>query len=465
MTKEMKINALMADSPYIMTPGIWTHPRDRAITHNTLKYWTDLARLLERGKFDGVFIADTFGVFDVYKGNADEAIRRGVRIPAHDPILTIPAMAQVTEHLGFGVTQNTSYEHPYLLARRLGTLDHLTGGRLAWNIVTGFQASGAKAMGLTMVPSAENRYEVLTEYMEVIYALLESGWESDAVVRDMEKCLFAIPEKVHKIDHKGPHFQVEGYHLVEPSLQRTPLLFQAGSSGPGRSFAARHAECVFLIDSSYKTLAAHVADVRKRAVDFGRRASDVLFFAGFTVIVDETEKAAIAKYEDYRSHANVDAALTFASGSINLDLSKFDPDEPLPDVESSAQVRSIMQSYSGTAAGGRSWTPHEIARYVAVGGRCPRIVGSPQQVADELERLMQETDVDGINLTAGTVPGDFEDFVALVVPELQKRGIYKQDYQAGSYRRKLFGQADLLPDNHPGAGYRHKSLPAGRNAS
>jgi FMN-dependent oxidoreductase (nitrilotriacetate monooxygenase family) len=455
MTKEIRINAMMADSPYIMSPGIWTHPRDKAINHNTLDYWTDLARLLERGKFDGIFIADTFGVFDVYKGNADASIRHAVRIPSHDPILTIPGMALVTEHICFGVTQNTSYEHPYLLARRLGTLDHLSKGRLAWNIVTGFQESGARAMGLKMMPSSEARYAALNEYMEVVYKLFEGGWEDDAVVKDLATGIFADPAKVHKIQHAGKHLQVEGYHLVEPSPQRTPVLYQAGASGPGRSFAAQHAECVFLIDASYRTLETHVADVRKRAVEFGRNAEDILFFAGFTVISGETEAAAKEKYEDYRRHTNVDAALAFASGSIGLDLSKFDPDEPIPNVVSNAQVRSIMDSYSGHGPGGRAWTPREIALYIAVGGRCPRIVGTPSQVADELERVFAQTDIDGINLTVGTVPGDFEDFVALVVPELQNRGIYKTEYRSGTYREKLFSTGSArLPSRHVGARYR-----------
>ena len=453
MSKEILINLLVANSPYMSSPGAWTLPTDTTAGHGTLAFWTNLARIAERGMLDCIFLADTFGVFDVYKSGAEIAIRHGVRIPAHDPILVIPAMAQVTKNVCFAVTQNTSVENPYLLARRLATLDHLLDGRLAWNIVTGFQESGAKAVGLKQVADPAKRYAMLDEYMEVVYKLLESGWDPGAVVRDKVSGIYSDPEKVHKVSHNGVHFQMEGYHLVEPSRQRVPVLFQAGASGPGRAFAARNAECVFMIDSSHKVLAQQTAAIRQEARQVGRDAMDIKAFAGYTVIVGRTDKEAQEKYQSYFENANLEAALTFASGSIGLDLSKFDPNQPIPQEVNNAQVRSIIDTYSGNSASGKVWTPREIALHMAVGGRSARVVGSAEKVADHLIKTVAETDIDGFALSSGSTPSDYIDFVDLVVPILQERGAFKHHYQEGTFRKKLFG-ADSLSSRHPGFGYR-----------
>ena len=196
--------------------------------------------------FDSLFIADIFGVYDVYGGNADAGFRNAVEFPVNDPFLLVPAMAMVTKHLGFGITGTVTYEPPFSFARRLSTLDHLTNGRLAWNIVTGYLDSAAKAFGLSEQLPHDERYVMAEEFMEVVYKLWEGSWEDDAVLRDKVNGIFARPEKIHKVRHHGKYFRMEGYHLCEPSPQRTPILFQAGASSRGRQFAAQHAECVFI---------------------------------------------------------------------------------------------------------------------------------------------------------------------------------------------------------------------------
>ena len=227
---------------------------------------------MEKGKFDGLFIADVLGVYDVYHGTAEHAIRHATQIPLNDPLLVVPAMAQVTEHLGFGVTCSLTYEHPYPFTRRMSTLDHLTKGRAGWNIVSSYLDSAARNFGMKHQVKHDDRYAVADEYMEVCYKLWETSWEDDAVVRDTQVGIFTDPEKVHPIEHYGEYFQVPGYHLCEPSPQRTPVLYQAGASRRGKDFAARHAECVFVAAPTKTILKNYVSDSRLRAASVPRSA-------------------------------------------------------------------------------------------------------------------------------------------------------------------------------------------------
>ncbi|NNB23394.1 NtaA/DmoA family FMN-dependent monooxygenase [Pseudomonas fragi] len=244
--KKILINAFNMNCIGHINHGLWTHPRDNSTRFNTLEYWTELAQLLERGLFDGLFIADIVGVYDVYQQSVDVPLKEAIQLPVNDPLLLVSAMAAVTKNLGFGLTANLTYETPYLFARRMSTLDHLTRGRVGWNIVTGYLDSAAKAMGLTEQVEHDRRYDQADEYLQVLYKLWEGSWENDAVLNDRVQRIYARPDKVHKVKHEGEFYQVEGYHLCEPSPQRTPVLFQAGSSDRGLVFAGRHAECVFI---------------------------------------------------------------------------------------------------------------------------------------------------------------------------------------------------------------------------
>jgi FMN-dependent oxidoreductase (nitrilotriacetate monooxygenase family) len=239
--KELRLNAFDMNCVVHQSAGLWTHPRDRAETYTDLDYWTNLAQILEAGKFDAIFLADVLGVYDVYGGNNTAALARGTQVPLNDPALVIPPMAHVTQNLGFGLTGTLSFEPPYQFARRLSTLDHLTKGRIAWNVVTGYLNSAAKCVGQDEQTAHDTRYEIAEEYMEVVYKLWEGSWEDDAVVRDRVSGVFTQPQKVHRVVHEGENYRVDAVHLSEPSPQRTPLLYQAGASTKGRDFAARHA--------------------------------------------------------------------------------------------------------------------------------------------------------------------------------------------------------------------------------
>jgi FMN-dependent oxidoreductase (nitrilotriacetate monooxygenase family) len=446
MSKEIRFNAFTMNCVGHMAPGLWRHPRDRSDRYIDLDYWIELARLLERGKFDGLFLADVLGPYDVYQGKADAAIHGGIQIPVNDPLLLVPGMAAATEHLGFGVTCALTYEHPYSFARRASTLDHLTKGRFAWNIVSGYLDSAARNFGLDQQIQHDDRYDFAEEYMEVCYKLWERSWDQDAVRRDRKSGIFADPAKVHGIEHSGKYFRVPGFNLSEPSPQRTPVLYQAGASRRGKDFAAKHAECVFVSAPSVPIVKKYVQDLRRRAAELGR--GELLIFAMFTIIVAPTDAEAIEKLHEYRSYRDYEGALALMSGWTGVDLSSYDRDEELGPAKTNAN-QSALESFT-VGEPDRRWKIGEIAEFVGLGGRGPVVVGSPTKVADLLQQWIEETDVDGFNLAYAVMPETYENIVDLLVPELQRRGVYKQEYRSGSLREKLFGQGPNLPETHPG---------------
>lgn len=205
------------------SPGLWVHPEDQSYRYKDIEYWVELAQLLEKGRFDGLFIADVIGIYDVYGNDKTTAVREATQVPVNDPILLVSAMAHATEHLGFGITCSTTFEHPYTFARRMSTLDHLTKGRVGWNIVTSYLESGTKNIDIGDRFLHSERYNIAEEYLEVCYKLWEGSWEDDAVIKDRDRKIFTDPAKVHEINHHGKYFNVPGIHLCEPSPQRTPV--------------------------------------------------------------------------------------------------------------------------------------------------------------------------------------------------------------------------------------------------
>jgi alkanesulfonate monooxygenase len=448
LTKQIRFNAFEMNCVAHQSPGLWRHPRDRSRDYKTLGYWTDLAQILERGLFDGLFLADVLGVYDVFGGTPDAALSHGIQVPVNDPLLLVPAMAAVTKHLGFGVTVNLSYEPPFTFARRMSTLDHLTEGRIGWNVVTGYLNSAAKAMGLTGQKAHDDRYAGAEDYIESVYKLWEGSWADDAVVADAAAGVFAQPDHVRRIRHGD----LEALHLSEPSPQRTPVIYQAGTSAAGTAFAARHAECVFMSGPSKQVIAPRVAAIRRLAVGESRKPSDILMFGLMTVILGRTDEEAQAKLADYRRYADPEGALTLMSGWTGVDFSKLDPDQVVEHVENDAG-RTALENIT-RADPNRRWTVRQVAEHVSIGGIGPVIVGSPATAADELESWIDETDLDGFNLAFAVRSETFADITELLVPELQRRGRYKQGYAPGTLREKLFGAGPRLAAPHPAAGYR-----------
>jgi len=458
MTKRLRLNAVEMASPLQDNAGMWRAEGNRADRYKDLDYWTDLARLLERGRFDAVFFADILGVYDVYRGSRDTAVREGLYVPMNDPAYAIPAMAAVTEHLGFAVTSSITYDHPYSLARKMSTLDHLTGGRVGWNIVTSNLDSAARNYGLEAQIAHDERYERGDEFLEVAYKLWEASWDDDAVVRDAQGRVYADPSKVRDIGHEGRYFRVPGIHLCEPSPQRTPVLFQAGSSERGREFAARHAECVFLNAMTAEETKFLVEDIRGRARKHGRNPADVLFFPKINPVVGRTEEEAQAKWEAYLKAASPEGSLSLLSAWTGIDFAEYGASELLSFIRKGEQRSgsNYLADFFSRNHGDADWTKEELARYFAFGGVGSVTVGSPERIADKLESFADETGVDGFNIAFATRHETFRDFVELVVPVLQSRGRAQTEYEPGTFRHKLFGAGPSLPAEHPGTSYRTK---------
>lgn len=448
MTRQIALNAFSMNTLSHLSPGTWRHPRDEGRRYVDLDYWIEVAQTLERGRIDVLFLADVLGTYDVYGSSADAAIRHGVQFPLNDPLALIPAMAAATEHLGFAMTAAVSYEHPFPFARRMSTLDHLTKGRVGWNVVTGYLNSGAVNFGVSGQEAHDRRYEIAEEYLEVCYKLWQLSWEDDARIADAASGVFADPAKVHPIGHVGEFFAVPGIHLSEPSPQRTPVIYQAGASKRGMEFAAKHGEGIFVAAQSKAALAGQVRGLREALAAAGRASGSAKVINQQTVVVAETDAEAQRLFESYLEYASTEGALTLMSGWTGIDFSSLGLESTFEDQDSNA-IQSVIKAFS-SADPSRSWTIREIAEHVRIGGDGPVIVGSAATVADQLEAWVEETDVDGFNLAAAVVPEAWTQIVDLLVPELQKRGRHKSAYSPGTLREKLGGDAHVA-DWHPAA--------------
>ncbi|MDN5757529.1 MAG: NtaA/DmoA family FMN-dependent monooxygenase [Tomitella sp.] len=429
--------------------GTWALPGEKSRHYNTLGYWTDLARLLDRGGFDTLFIADVLGVYDVYGDSPDAALRSGAQVPLIDPLPALAAMAAVTENLGFGATVATTYERPYAFARTMSSLDHLTGGRVGWNIVTSYLESAARNLGLDSQVAHDKRYEIADEFMDVCYKLWEGSWEDDAVVLDERSQLYTDPDKVHPIEHHGEYFDVPGIALTEPSPQRTPVLFQAGASPRGIEFAGKHAELSFVVGDTPESVRTTVDRIRASGAEKGRSRDDLKVLAGVAVVVAETDHAARALLDQYEAAGNAEGGLTLFGGWTGLDLAKIDSTVPMDSTGGDA-IRSATAMF-----GAKDWTAEELGQYIAVGGFTPVIVGDPQTVTDELERWIDVAGIDGFNLTSIHMPHSYESFIELVVPELRKRGRLRDGPAEGDTLREKLGFGGPHLQNHRAAEIRH----------
>ncbi len=448
MKKRIRLNGFKQSTVSQSAVGLWQHPDSQAHRYTDLDYWMQTARTLERGKFDGLFIADALGPLDVYQGSIDATLRHGVQTPSDDPLLTISAMAAVTQRLGFAVTVSTAYEQPYLLARKLTTLDHLTKGRIGWNIVNSALQSAARNCGLSAQLPHDERYEQAEEFMSVVYKLWERSWEDDAVVRDRARGIYIDTTKVHHVAHHGRYYRVPDVFLCEPSLQRTPALFQAGTSSRGRAFAATHAEGIFISAREPAMARRQVDDIKKRAAASGRNPSSLRFFGHVTVVTASTDADARAKHTDYLRYLSAEGNLARHSALIQLDLATLDPDEPLEYVKTEG-IRSVLASFT-KADPSRKWTVRQMGEYLATSMGGATLVGAPQTVADQLEHWMEAADLDGFNVTDPMPLQSYDEFIDLVRPELLKRGRVWEDYEGRTLREYLSGTPRVAAD-HPAA--------------
>lgn len=442
-----------------ISAGLWRHPQDNASRYTRLDYWIEIAKLLDGAGFDALFIADALGQLDVYQQRPDAALRTAAQMPVDDPLLLVSALAAATRDLSFGITVSTTYEHPYLLARKFSTLDHLTQGRVAWNIVTSMLDSAARNLGLDQQLPHDERYDRAQEFVDVTCKLWEGSWEEDAVKRDKVGGVYSNPAQVHPINHRGRYYQVLDAHLSEPSPQRTPVLFQAGTSTRGSQFAANNAEVIFLGGLTPEAIRQDIASIRQQAKALGRDVDSLKFITAITVVTGEDDAAAEARYADLQQYISEEAALALFSAWTGVDWSQYPLDQPLRYIETDA-CRSALASLTRIDSD-RQWTLREAARYIGIGGLHPTLVGGPSTIADRLDQFAEQSGVDGFNLGYAISPGSFEDFVKYVTPELIARGRIRPRPAAPlTLRERLLGVGQrYLPADHPASRFRRSIGP------
>ena len=415
--------------------GMWRHPKDKINWDwSRPAYWQHMARTMERGLFDAMFIADELAPYNNYEGSSDATVKYAVQCPVHEPSTIVPIITTATTHLGVGVTLSTAFEHPYSMVRRLSSLDHLSGGRIAWNIVSFYSKSEWDAYGVEMTKRA-GRYERMEEYMEVCYKLWDS-WEPDAILADRETGVFADPAKVREVDHGGEFFRCKGRSFVFRSPQGRPVLWQAGSSDRGRDFAAKHAEAIFAVHPNVDRMRQYTDDLNVRLEKrFGREPNSVKRIYGIQTVVGLTRSEAQEKYEQIRECIPLEGAVAWISGHFGPDFSKYDPNEYVQNIEIPG-IQGLFDSII-YAKGGAPVTVREAALIYAEGMGMPRLVGTSADIADQLEYFIDEGGADGFMLAATYTPGCFEEFVDLVVPELQRRGRFRTSYAGPTLRENL----------------------------
>lgn len=446
--KRLILNLFEMNCVSHITHGLWRLPGNNRQRFNDIEYWTELARLLEHGGFDAVFIADVIGTYDVFRGSAGTSIRQGVQVPNNDPALVVPAMAAVTRHLGFAITCSTTYEAPFAWARRLSTLDHLTKGRVGWNIVTSYLPNAARNFGLNGEIEHGKRYEIADEYMDVLYKLWEGSWDDDAIIADRKHNIFADPAKVRPIFHEGAHFKVEGPHLPSPSRQRTPVLFSSTASAAGTRFAGKHSEVVFTGGPNPGFLRQTIANIRKAAVEAGRRPDDIKFVVRAGVIVGRTDADARAKRAEYERLADPEGYAAHAN--LPFDPTAFPLETKLKDVISSdAGIGRLLAFNPEQTVGAFLRSLCDFNRNQMF------VIGTPDEAANAIEGWLDDVGIDGINLTQYHSYDTARDFIELVAPVLRARGRLRTDYDPDeSLRNRIFGTGDRLPDRHYAARYR-----------
>lgn len=442
----MHLNVLTQCIPAPFFEGMWRHPEDdTAIGYRSLDYWLRMAHQLESACIDALFFADTNGVYDTYQGSCSPVIRYAVQVPALDPVLVIPAAATATTDLGFAVTYSTSYHAPYQCARLFSTLDHLTNGRVGWNIVTS-DLRLSRRTGLSGQLPHDERYDRADEYLDVVVRLWEDSWEDGAVLRNAPDDIFADSRRVHDIPHEGRWFQLSAPHQCEPSPQRTPVLYQAGSSPRGRAYAARHAEVVFVTLSGFQQGREQVADLRRQAAQAGRDPKHLKILQGMCLILGADAAEAQARAAEYLDLSSREGLVTKWCGWSGVDLAAYPADTPVSELRAE-DLHSVMGFVQQAAPRG-DLTVGRLRDFVAVPQR-PHpyarlmLFGSPEQVADRMEEWLERTGIDGFNLMPCPPTRGTADLCQLLVPELQRRGLFRKAYDPAeqTLRQRYFGPA------------------------
>ena len=428
----------LVHGPTYHSLGMWRHPKtiSSGFKWDKPELYQHIARVCERGLFDTVFFADLNYIADTYKGAMAPSLMHATQAPEHDPIPLLSFMAAATKKIGVASTFSVSHSHPFYAARLWATLDHLTNGRAGWNVVTSINSNQAANYGEER-QSTDNRYDRAHEFMEVCQKLWNS-WDVDAVKMDHANGIFADPEKVNRIEYTGKFFKSRGPLNVTRSPQNGPAIFQAGTSPKGQDFAVKYADAIFAIQPRPEDAANYFNSIKSQMTDIGRNPDACKILFGMQPIIGSSEAEAREKQEEHNALVPLEGGMAILSAHLDFDLSKIPADALMSERNEPElyRMRTRFHKIDGT--------PMTVAETAARHGQSvslPQFVGTPQGIADQMEAFINVAGGDGFMLTAIHSPGAIEEFVDLVVPELQKRGIYRKEYK-GNTQREILNQKD-----------------------
>ena len=427
-TKQLRLGAFMR--PVGIHTGWWRYPGAYTDANFNLQHLIRFAQKLEEGKFDAWFMADHLAVLNMPMA----ALKRSATVTSFDPLTVLPALAMFTQHLGLIATASTTFEPAYTIARRFASLDHISGGRAGWNLVTTSNPDAALNFGLTEHMEHDERYRRAREFYDVVTGLWDS-WAEDAFVQDVENGVFFDPDRMHVLDHKGEFLSVRGPLNIARPIQGWPVVVQAGASDAGRQLAGETAEMVFASGGRLQDAQATYADIKRRGKAVGRDPDHIKILPGCLVVVGDTEEEAKAKRARLDSGVHSDSGIASLSIALGCDASQFDLDAPLPDIPETNASKSGRERVIARARRD-NLTVRQLAQIAGSYGGLA-MVGTPAQIADQMEEWLYSEACDGFNIMFPWVPGGLDEFVDRVVPELQRRGLFRREYEGRTLRENL----------------------------
>tara|TARA_Y100001934_G_scaffold169890_1_gene201808 strand:- start:767 stop:2095 length:1329 start_codon:yes stop_codon:yes gene_type:complete len=427
-TRRLHLGAFMR--PVSIHTGAWRYPGAYADANFNFAHIKRFAQKLEAGKFDAFFMADHLAVLNMPM----DALKRSATVTSFEPMTLLPALAAVTEHLGLIATGSTTYEEPFHVARRFASLDHISGGRAAWNVVTTSNPNASLNFGIEAQMEHDERYQRAREFYDVVIGLWDS-WADDAFIRDVEAGIYFDPDRLHTLDHKGEYFSVRGPLNIGRPVQGHPVIVQAGASEAGRQLAAETAEAIFASARTLEDSQAFYKDIKARMTALGRDPDHLKVLPGCLVVVGDTVNEAHQKRSLLDSKVHYESAVASLSIALGTDARKFDPDGPLPDVPETNTSQSGRERAIKLARQ-EALTVRELAQRLG-GYSGLALVGTPETIADAMEEWLVERGCDGFNIMFPFLPQGLDDFVDRVVPVLQRRGLFRTKYEGPTLRENL----------------------------
>lgn len=426
---KLRLGAFMR--PVSIHTAAWRYPGAFPDANFNFGHYQRFVRTLERGRFDAFFMADHLAVMNMPMA----ALKRSATVTSFDPLTLLPALAVVTEHLGLIATASTTYNDPYHVARKFASLDHISGGRAGWNVVTSANPQEARNFGREQHLEHGERYRRAREFFDVVTGLWDS-WADDAFIRDVEAGVYFDPDKMHVLDHTGPHLSVRGPLNVARPIQGWPVIVQAGASEAGRQLAAETAEVVFSSPNTLEDGQRYYADVKGRMEACGRSPDQLKILPGAFVVVGDSLAEARTKKTKLDSLVHPDSGIATLSVLLGHDVSGFALDGPLPDIPDSNATKSGRQKLVSMARRD-NMTVRQLAQYVGGSFSTLELIGTPRTIADQMEEWLLDRGCDGFNVMFPYLPGGLDDFVDRVVPELQRRELFRREYEGTTLRDNL----------------------------